>query len=63
MKRKINHCISYAEERRFERLIDRMDKTEREAKIRADCSGDPKVYTSALCSQDFLSSLIPNFRI
>ncbi len=59
MKRRIQHCISYAQEKRFEKLIDRMDKAEREAKIRADCSGDPKVWTSALNTQSYLLSLIP----
>ncbi len=59
MKRKIQHCVSYSEKARFERLLDRMDKAEREAKIRADCSGNATVYSSALCDQTYLMSLIP----
>ncbi len=63
MKRKIQHCVSYSEKARFERLLDRMDKAEREAKIRADCSGGAVVYSAALCDQNFLLSLIPHSKV
>jgi uncharacterized OB-fold protein len=40
-------------------LLRRGRVVERRLKAEADESGNPKIYTAAECSQDFLKSLIP----
>jgi hypothetical protein len=37
----------------------KLDQIAPKLKIEADCSGNPKVWTSAMCSQEFLRTLIP----